>query len=102
MKLGQPLDLFAHIHKRAGDVLVIVASEGAVGGERLVQLSEQALIIYDETKLLLLSVILKETIDAGDRLQESVVPQGLADIEHRVARRIEPCKQLRPRRGRPD
>ena len=55
---------------------------------------EQALIIDDEAELLFLPVLLEQAVHARYRLQQIVLSQRLAHIEHRVSRRIEAGQQL--------
>ncbi len=95
MQLWQSADLFPHIMDGAGNIAVLIPVEGAVGGQRAVQFTEQPFIIDDEAELLLGAILLKQPVHPRDRLQQVMLLQRLAHIQHCVAGGIKAGQQLR-------
>ena len=76
------------------EVLRVVALQRAIGGQGAIKLAQQTLVVDDEAELLLGLALLVEPVHPRDRLQQVVFLQRLADVEDRVAGRVEPGQQL--------
>src|SRR5690606_16510390 len=76
--------------QRGGEINRIELSESIVMRKRLVQVSENAVVINDVAEVLSLVF----AIYAGNSLQEGVVRKFLVDVEHRVYRCVESSQEF--------
>ncbi len=84
------LDLRPDALKAAGQVAGLVAAEGAVARQGLVELAEDAPVVEDVAVVL----ALVEPVDAGDGLEQRVLLHLLVDVEHGCPRRVEAGDEL--------